>query len=59
MFVKMKLNGLMKKVNTFHRKRMEGDDTAAAKMEIMRECGISVVESPADIGETMAKLLGK
>jgi len=35
------------------------DDTAAAKMEIMRECGITVVESPADIGETMAKLLGK
>ena len=34
------------------------DDTAAAKMKIMRECGISVVESPADIGETMAKVLG-
>lgn len=29
------------------------DDTAAAKMAIMRECGISVVDSPADIGKTM------
>jgi succinyl-CoA synthetase alpha subunit len=29
-------------------------DTAAAKMEIMRECGIHVVESPAVIGATMA-----
>lgn len=35
------------------------DDTAAAKMQIMRECGITVVDSPAAIGETMAKeLLG-
>ncbi|MES2621706.1 MAG: succinate--CoA ligase subunit alpha [Bacteroidota bacterium] len=33
------------------------DDTAAAKMEIMRECGITVVDSPAAIGETMAKVL--
>jgi succinyl-CoA synthetase alpha subunit len=33
------------------------DDTAAAKMNIMKECGILVVESPADIGETMAKAL--
>ncbi len=33
------------------------DDTAAAKMEIMRKCGIHVVESPAVIGETMAKVL--
>jgi succinyl-CoA synthetase alpha subunit len=30
------------------------DDTAAAKMRIMRECGIRVVDSPADIGRTMA-----
>ena len=30
------------------------DDTAAAKMEIMRNCGIHVVESPAVLGETMA-----
>ncbi|MDA0194370.1 MAG: succinate--CoA ligase subunit alpha [Bacteroidetes bacterium] len=33
------------------------DDTAAAKMKIMGECGIHVVQSPADIGETMAKAL--
>lgn len=30
------------------------DDTAAAKMKIMAECGIHVVASPADIGKTMA-----
>jgi succinyl-CoA synthetase alpha subunit len=30
------------------------DDTAEAKMKIMRECGIQVVDSPADIGKTMA-----
>lgn len=35
------------------------DDTAAAKMKIMRECGISVVDSPADIGKTMAEALKK
>ena len=35
------------------------DDTAAAKMRIMRECGVHVVESPADIGETMARVLEK
>ncbi|MBS2100544.1 succinate--CoA ligase subunit alpha [Carboxylicivirga linearis] len=34
------------------------DDTAAAKMKIMRECGLYVVESPADIGSTMVKALG-
>jgi succinyl-CoA synthetase alpha subunit len=34
-------------------------DTAEAKMKIMRECGIHVVESPADIGETMVKILKK
>jgi succinyl-CoA synthetase alpha subunit len=33
------------------------DDTAEAKMAIMRECGIHVVESPAIIGQTMAKVL--
>lgn len=32
-------------------------DTAEAKMKIMEECGISVVVSPADIGEKMAELL--
>jgi succinyl-CoA synthetase alpha subunit len=35
------------------------DDTAAAKMKIMRECGIRVVESPADIGKAMAEELSK
>jgi succinyl-CoA synthetase alpha subunit len=35
------------------------DDTAAAKMAIMRDCGITVVESPASIGETMARVLSK
>jgi succinyl-CoA synthetase alpha subunit len=34
------------------------DDTAEAKMKIMSECGIHVVHSPADIGLTMAKVLG-
>lgn len=33
------------------------DDTAEAKMKIMAACGIHVVESPADIGEMMAKVL--
>ena len=35
------------------------EDTATAKMKIMRECGIHVVESPALIGETMAKIIKK
>jgi succinyl-CoA synthetase alpha subunit len=35
------------------------EDTAAAKMKIMRECGINVVESPANIGKTMAEVLKK
>jgi succinyl-CoA synthetase alpha subunit len=33
------------------------EDTAAAKMKIMRECGIHVVDTPAFIGVTMAKVL--
>lgn len=33
------------------------DDTAAAKMKIMSECGIRVVASPANIGKTMAEAL--
>ncbi len=33
-------------------------DTAEAKMEIMEACGITVVSSPAEIGSTMAKLMG-
>jgi succinyl-CoA synthetase alpha subunit len=35
------------------------DDTAAAKMKIMAECGIHVVASPADIGKTMAAVINK
>jgi succinyl-CoA synthetase alpha subunit len=35
------------------------EDTAAAKMKIMTECGIHVVASPADIGKTMAEVLKK
>jgi succinyl-CoA synthetase alpha subunit len=35
------------------------EDTAAAKMKIMRECGIHVVESPAEIGSTMARVMNK
>jgi succinyl-CoA synthetase alpha subunit len=34
------------------------DDTAQAKMEILRENGIYVVESPAKIGEKVAEILG-
>lgn len=33
------------------------DDTAAAKMKIMTECGIHVVESPAHIGQMMKDVL--
>ena len=33
------------------------DDTAEAKMRIMDECGIHVVKSPANIGETLAEAL--
>jgi succinyl-CoA synthetase alpha subunit len=35
------------------------EDTAAAKMKIMEQCGIHVVQSPADIGKTMAKVYKK
>ena len=35
------------------------NDTAEAKMRIMAECGIHVVESPADIGKTVAGVLHK
>ena len=35
------------------------DDTAAAKMKILGECGITVVASPADIGKTMASVMMK
>jgi succinyl-CoA synthetase alpha subunit len=33
------------------------NDTAAAKMELMRECGIHVVESPAEIGINVKKII--
>ncbi|WP_026475690.1 succinate--CoA ligase subunit alpha [Alkaliflexus imshenetskii] len=35
------------------------DDTAEAKMKVMRACGINVVDSPANIGVTMKQALGK
>ncbi len=35
------------------------DDTAEAKMQIMEACGIHVVRSPAEIGATMRRVLGK
>ena len=35
------------------------EDTAQAKKKIMRECGIHVVESPAEIGKKVAEILGK
>ena len=35
------------------------DDTAAAKMKIMAECGIRVVQSPAEIGKAIAEELAK
>ena len=33
------------------------EETAQAKMEIMKECGIHVVQSPADLGVTTASVL--
>ena len=35
------------------------DDTAEAKMAIMRKCGIHVVDSPAQIGQKMAEVMSK
>ena len=35
------------------------EDTAEAKMKIMAECGIHVVQTPAEIGSTMKKAMGK
>ncbi len=35
------------------------DDTAQAKMEILRENGIHVVESPAEIGKKVAEVISK
>lgn len=34
------------------------DDTAQAKKKIMRDCGIHVVESPAEIGKKVAEVMG-
>jgi succinyl-CoA synthetase alpha subunit len=34
------------------------DDTAQAKKAILRECGVHVVDSPAEIGKKMAEVLG-
>jgi len=36
-----------------------GEGTAASKMQAMAEAGIHVVKSPAEIGDAMAKLLGR
>ncbi len=36
-----------------------GEGTAESKMAAMEEAGIHVVKSPAEIGETMARVLGK
>ncbi len=36
-----------------------GKGTAKAKMAAMRECGLAVVESPAELGVTMARALGR
>ncbi len=36
-----------------------GEGTAASKMQAMTDAGIHVVKSPAEIGETMARLLGR
>lgn len=33
------------------------DDTAVAKMEIMKECGLNVVKSPAEIGNKISEVL--
>ncbi|MGB9807797.1 MAG: succinate--CoA ligase subunit alpha [Thermosulfidibacteraceae bacterium] len=36
-----------------------GKGTAAEKMKALKEAGVHVVESPAEIGETVARVLGK
>ena len=33
------------------------EDTAAAKMKILTDCGVHVVDSPADIGKTMSDVM--
>ena len=34
------------------------DDTAQAKIDALRNCGVTVSDSPAGIGEAMAEALG-
>ncbi|MDH4466810.1 MAG: succinate--CoA ligase subunit alpha [Bacteriovoracaceae bacterium] len=34
-----------------------GDDTAEAKFRVLEECGVSIARSPAELGETMARIL--
>jgi len=36
-----------------------GEGTAASKMKAMSEAGIHVVQSPAEIGDTLARVIGK
>ena len=36
-----------------------GEGTAESKMEAMRAAGIHVVVSPAEIGETMQRVMGR
>ena len=36
-----------------------GEGTAAEKMKAMAAAGITVVKSPAEIGDAMAKVLGR
>ncbi|PYV11207.1 MAG: succinate--CoA ligase subunit alpha, partial [Acidobacteria bacterium] len=36
-----------------------GKGTAAEKMDAMRRAGLEVVASPAEIGETVARVLGR
>jgi succinyl-CoA synthetase alpha subunit len=33
------------------------EESAEAKKRVLRECGVHVVDSPADIGDKMAELL--
>ncbi len=35
------------------------DDTAEAKKKILKDCGVKVVESPADIGKTVKEVIGR
>jgi succinyl-CoA synthetase alpha subunit len=36
-----------------------GEGTAASKMQAMSDAGITVVKTPSEIGEAMARVLGK